>query len=69
MTEQEANSVAGAAAKLGTKLIGSLPAQFLMLCLLNLVFIAGLLWFLDEQIKARERVLTPLITACLQHRE
>ena len=66
MTEQEAQGVVGAAAKLGGQLIGSLPAQFLMLCVLNLIFTLGLLWFLNQQEQARERVLTPIVTACLQ---
>lgn len=51
---------------LGTKLIGSLPAQFLMLLAINVVFVLGLLWFLDQRDEARERLLTPIIAGCLK---
>lgn len=59
-------SVIGAATELGGRLIGSMPAQFLMLCIVNLVFVLGLLWFLSRQEAARERLYTPLLTACTQ---
>lgn len=62
MTEHEATGVIS----LGSKLIGSLPAQFLMLCVLNMVFLGGLLWFLDKREEARERVLGPIVERCLQ---
>lgn len=62
MTDAEAQGVAGVA----SKLIGSLPAQFLMLLVLNVVFILGLLWFLNARDEARERLLTPILAACLQ---
>ena len=51
---------------LGNRLITSLPAQFLMLVLLNLFFVLGLLWFLNNQNASRERLLTPILTACIQ---
>ena len=66
MTEAEAHGVVGAATELGGRIIGALPAQFLMLVLLNSVFIGGLLWFLDRRDTARERLLTPIVTSCLQ---
>lgn len=62
MTDAEAHGVAGVA----SKLIGSLPAQFLMLLVLNVVFILGLLWFLNARDEARERLLTPILASCLQ---
>jgi hypothetical protein len=43
-----------------------LPAQFLTLCLINLVFLLGFLWFLDQRDGARERLITPIIAACLE---
>lgn len=76
MTEAE-RGVVGAATELGNKLIGSLPSQFLMLCVLNTIFIIGLLWFLDREqtgrialetheAEGRERVLMPLLGACIK---
>ena len=46
--------------------LSSLPAQFLVLVLLNVLFLGGVLVFLDRQVGARERVLTPLLAACMQ---
>jgi len=66
VTEQEAQGIAGVARDLGSKVILSLPAQFLVLVILNTAFLGGLLWFLNEQNKARERLLTPIVTSCVQ---
>jgi uncharacterized membrane protein YfcA len=65
MTEQEAHSVVGAVAQVGNRLVSALPAQFLLLLLLVLLFLAGFLWFLDRRDEARERMITPVIAACL----
>jgi len=76
MTEGEARGVVGAATELGGKLITSTPAQFLILCVINILFIAGLLMFLDREqanrvgleqreLEARERVILPLMRACI----
>jgi hypothetical protein len=64
VTEDEARGVVGAATQLGSKLIGSLPAQFLMLCLLNLIFILGLLWFIHQREMQRERLLSAYLASC-----
>lgn len=61
MTDGERTTILG----LGERLIGSLPAQFLCLVALNVLFIMGLLWFLHQQGAGRERVITQLLTACL----
>jgi hypothetical protein len=79
MTEGEARSVVAGVTELGGKFITSLPAQFLVLVLMNAVFILGLLFFLDREntthqqteqhlAEARERVLLPLLQGCLQHK-
>ena len=62
MTNEERHGIVG----LGNKLIGSLPAQFLMLAIINMVFIGSLVWFLDRRDSARERLLTPILAACLE---
>jgi hypothetical protein len=49
---------------LGGRLIGSMPPAFLMLCTINLIFILGLLWFMDRREQQRERLLGPYLTAC-----
>jgi hypothetical protein len=68
--------IAAAVTSIGDHIVTSLPAQFLVLCLLNVVFIGGVLVFLDRENRARaeaethamdtrERVLSPLLAACL----
>jgi hypothetical protein len=66
MTEGEAKGVAAGAIEAGGKLLGSLPAQMLVLVMLNLVFIFALFWFLNSRDTARERLLTPILAACMQ---
>lgn len=63
MTEQEKSLVG-----LGNKLLGNLPAQFLLLCLINAMFLGSLVWFLDKRDSARERLLTPILAACMERR-
>ena len=64
LTEEQAHGIIG----LGSKLVGSLPAQFLSLALVNLVIVGGLFWHLDSQLAARERVLAQLVSACIEAR-
>lgn len=63
MTDAERESVVG----ITGKLLGTLPVQFLVLVLLNVLFIGSLLWFLNEREVARERVIGPIIAACLKN--
>lgn len=46
------------------KVLTSLPAQFLALVLLNVCFIAGLLWFLRGHEIERMEVIRQVLTAC-----
>lgn len=79
MTDDQAKGIVGAVESVSNKIVSSLPAQFLMLVLLNVMFLATLFWFLDREnamhqqteqhlAEARERVLLPILTACLQHK-
>lgn len=68
MTEAESHGAISAALDAGSKVLGTLPGQFLALCLLNVLFIVGLLYFLAHQGDARERVLNTIITACLERK-
>jgi len=60
-----------------SSVLTTLPAQFLALVILNTAFLGGMLWFLNgidarrvtfeqSQNEVRERLLTPLLTACIQ---
>jgi hypothetical protein len=66
MTEAETPSnVTGMATKLGTTLIAALPAQFLMLCLINVVFLYFVMSFLGQQMEARTGMANKLLDACI----
>ena len=65
-SSSSSSGVVGAVENLGSRLIASLPAQFLMLVLMNMIFIMSLLSFLDKQLESRERALTPIISNCMQ---
>ena len=69
--------MSGEAFNAASRILQTLPAQFLALVVLNTAFLGGLLWFLnnvdDRRVKAettvseaRERMLTPLIASCLK---
>jgi hypothetical protein len=61
----ESNIISGVS-DVSKSLIGALPAQFLMLLCINTIFIIGLLWYLDRGRAAEERVLVPMLTACIK---
>lgn len=50
----------------GKQIVGALPPAFLFLLLINTAFIFGLLWFLNQRSSATERLMTPILTACMQ---
>jgi hypothetical protein len=60
------SSFAGAAIEAGTKVASSLPGQFLALLLMNVVFILGLLAFLDRQERQRVELYGPILTTCIR---
>jgi hypothetical protein len=60
-----ANTAIGAMAGTAGKLINSLPAQFMVLVLLNTAFLSGLLWFLNKQEATRERIYGPVLAGCM----
>lgn len=76
MSGEQPTTIIGTVNALGQDVVRSLPAQFLVLVLLNTAFLGGLLWFLEKQDSARERmaeramesrekVLEPILLACL----
>lgn len=73
------NGISDSAVDAASRVLTTLPAQFLALVLLNTAFVLGLLWFLNgvdarrvtfEQAEAgaRERVLTPVLASCIDQR-
>lgn len=70
MTGAEAHGIVAGVTELGGKIVSNLPSQFLMLVVLNVIFILGLLLFLhsweSSSMEARERLLTPILTECIK---
>jgi hypothetical protein len=66
MTEAESRGAISAAIDAGSRVLGTLPGQFLALCVLNALFISALLWFLAHQGDARERVIQSIVTSCME---
>ena len=50
---------------LGRALIGALPPAFLLLCVINVAFLAAVLWFLDNQSEARLHLIERIIDRCV----
>ena len=55
----------GAITDLGGKMIGALPPAFLMLCVVNLVFLGMVVWFINHQATARTELVDKLIDRCM----
>lgn len=51
--------------KLGGKLIEALPAPFLMLCLINVLFIGAIFWFEARMSDQRMSAAMPLLQSCM----
>lgn len=51
---------------LGTHVVEGLPGQFLALVGINVIFVLGLLWFLNSQQVQRTMIVDHLLTACMQ---
>jgi hypothetical protein len=63
MTDGERESH-GTIANISSRLITALPANLLIVLLLNLCFIGMLAWLSIAQNASRERILAPLLDAC-----
>lgn len=64
--QQPPSGVVTAIIGLGSNVVAGLPAQFLALVGINVVFVLGLLWFLNGQAIQRTVVVDHILTACLQ---
>lgn len=48
----------------GSKLLSTLPAQFLVLVLLNVAFLGFVLWFLQSEDSTHARMIQPILEHC-----
>ena len=63
--DAEPATIAGAATALGRSLIGALPPAFLLLCVVNVIFLGLVMWFLADQIDRRTALVSTIITRCM----
>jgi hypothetical protein len=61
------NGMFGALSALGQSLIAALPPVFLMLLLINLVFLAMVMWFVDKNSEQRVAIVRDIVDSCLTH--
>jgi hypothetical protein len=59
-------TVTGAVSKLGQSLITALPPGFLLLCIINILFLGIVMWFLDDQVAQRTSMVGKLLDQCMQ---
>jgi len=64
MTEAERRHL-GALASLSDKLIGVLPPAFLLLLILNLVFMGAVIYVVQHNAESRNVMLTKILDKCL----
>lgn len=65
MTEQERAN--GLLAGISERLIRVLPPAFLMLIVLNIVFLGVFFWIFEHNTEVRNTMLTKIIESCLTH--
>jgi hypothetical protein len=51
--------------RLGQSLIAALPPAFIMLCVVNAIFIGAVLYFLDDQLDQRTALVKTLVERCM----
>jgi hypothetical protein len=61
------DGVFGAMSALGQSLIGALPPAFLMLLIVNLVFLAMVMWFVEHNSEQRVAIVKDIVDSCLTH--
>jgi hypothetical protein len=58
--------VVGAVSRLSQSLITTLPPAFLMLVLMNVGFLALVMWFLNGQMEARTVMVSKVLDRCME---
>jgi len=67
--QEEPTTVAGAASRIGQALVTALPSQFIMLLLINVVFLGLVLWFEKNSQDTRTAIMNRVLDACLEQLE
>jgi hypothetical protein len=64
--EKQPTTTLGMAHDLARTLMGSLPPTFLLLVIINCVFLGLVMWFLNSQLRQRADMVNLLVTRCLE---
>ena len=67
-TDRQARTMLDTVNNLGGKLLLTMPGQFLALLVVNVIFLAVTMWFLDSQIETRTELVKSIITRCMDTR-
>jgi hypothetical protein len=59
-------TIPGAVARVSQSLISALPPAFVMLCLTNAIFLAAVLYFIDDQLDQRTKLVQAIVERCIQ---
>jgi len=65
MTNVQHQGAVGAVSDLGGKVVAALPASFLGLLCINVVFLGGLAWYADHERADRVAMFNRLMDACV----
>jgi hypothetical protein len=63
--EHEPAGVVGTTLRLGRSIVAALPPAFLLLCVINAALIAMVLWFIDDQLDQRTKLVGILVERCM----
>lgn len=62
----EPHGVVGQVARLGDKLITTLPPAFILLVLLNIAFLGMVMWFIQDQSAQHNATVSAMLTRCME---
>ena len=63
--QAQLQTIVGATTRISERLIGALPPAFLLLVLINVAFLGMVMWFLNNQIAERTRLVSQLLDRCM----
>jgi len=65
-TAEEPHGIVGQVARLGDRMISTLPPAFLLLVLINVMFLALIMWFLNSQMMQRTQMMEKFADRCME---
>ena len=69
MSDKPPTTMAGAAADAAGRLISALPAQFIVLLILNALFLGCILWFETHSQEQRIAMMNRVLDGCMERLE